>query len=167
MLRRKPSGSTSLNGKAGDTRTEILTIELGFSSRGYRTPTLVAARHGLVSTGARRRYPCYPPAKRCVRRLNRSAPQVLHHITPMGFEGINCGSIVVIAWERYSRVSPAGNVDDDLALRLPILDQRMRVADRAQVEAARIHAWYQLPRLGQSGGFAHDLAVTGLSFASE
>jgi hypothetical protein len=35
-------------------------------------------------------------------------PQILHHITPMGFEGINFGGILVFPLERYrSRLLPS------------------------------------------------------------
>jgi Tn3 transposase DDE domain len=43
------------------------------------------------------------------RKQNREIdPQILHHITPMGFEGINFGGILVFPVERYrSRLLPS------------------------------------------------------------
>ena len=37
-------------------------------------------------------------------------PQILHHITPMGFEGINFGGILVFPVDRYrSRLLPSSS----------------------------------------------------------
>jgi len=60
-----------------------------------------------------------------------------------------------------------GDVNHDLATSLPSLDEKMRLRDRCQVEAARIDKRIDLSRFGKACRCAQDFAVMAFAFSAQ